>query len=300
MKKLRTLMATLAVVAVAAGCSQTDGSGGPESTGHGSPPTVETDEEIASRVPDQFKADVPVAVFTDWPPEEYVEGDEFKGWSVEMSTMLADVMGTNFDYKASGFDAIIPGIENGRYELAVASLGVTDERLKTLDFVPLQKEGTSFAWKKGNDEVAVNSIEEACGKSVAVLTGAWEYDLLTKKNPDMCGDDPMDIQQFKDQPSAELAVSSGRVDLVAAGSGKLGYAAQQSGSLEVADFIEDAVYNGIGVKKDSEMGPLLKDSLQAIIDSGEYAELRRSWGAAEQGDLGEAVLITEADPEGSK
>lgn len=299
--KFTRFLPVVAAGVLLAGCGSDSGSG---SSGSGSsaepdaPATTTVVEALAQAVPAEFAEGVDVAVYGDWAPEEYVEAGEVKGWSVEMTTMMSQKLGVPFEYHPSGFDSIIPSLENGRYDLAVASLGVTPERLASLDFVPLQKEGTAFAWKKGSDEAAVSSVEEVCGMSVAVLTGAWEYDYLTEHNPEICGDNPMDIQQFKDQPSAELAVSSGRVDLVAAGSGKLGYAAQQSGQLEVGDFIVDAVYNGLGVPKGSALGPVLRDALQSMIDDGSYAEIRAEWGASEAGNLDEAVLLTEADPEG--
>ena len=238
-----------------------------------------------------------VAVFGDWAPEEYVENGEVKGWSVDLVKAMAERLGVAFQYEATGFDAIIPGLGNGRYAAAVASLGVTPERLQTVDFVPLQKEGTAFGWKAGSG-LTISAIEDACGKSVAVLTGAFEYQYLMDNNASLCGGSPMDIQQFKDQPSAELAVASGRVQLVAAGSGKLKYTAKQTGQLEVSDLLINAVYNGLGIPKDSEMGPALEAALQAVIDDGTYAKIRSDWGVTSQGDLTDAVLITEANPEG--
>jgi polar amino acid transport system substrate-binding protein len=255
-----------------------------------------SDPALAELVPADLRTST-IAVFGDWAPEEYVENGEVKGWSVDLMKAMADRLGADFTYEATGFDAIIPGLGNGRYAAAVASLGVTPERLATVDFVPLQKEGTAFGWKSGSD-LSISTIEDACGKSVAVLTGAFEYQYLTENNAQLCGDAPMDIQQFKDQPSAELAVASGRVQLVAAGSGKLKYTAKQTGQLEVSDLLINAVYNGVGIPKDSTMGPALEAALQSVIDDGTYAKIRADWGVTSQGDLTDAVLITEANPEG--
>ncbi len=299
MKLLTKALPLVATGILLVACGSGSGSdSGPGGSGSADQQAAEVVDTIANAVPAKFTDGIDVAVYGDWAPEEYVEAGKVKGWSVEMATVMFNKMGVPFEYHPSGFDAIIPGLGNGRYDVAVASLGVTPERLASLDFVPLQKEGTSFAWKKGNDGAAVEAVEDVCGMSVAVLTGAWEYDYLTEHNPEICGDNPMDIQQFKDQPSAELAVSSGRVDLVAAGSGKLGYAAKQSGQLEVGDFIVDAVYNGLGIPKGSGLGPVLRDALQSMIDDGTYAGIRAEWGASEAGNLDKAVLLTEANPEG--
>lgn len=296
MARFRTATALLAAAATlaVAGCSN-DESSGAES--HPAPNTSK-DPKVAKLVPAELQeSGVEVAVFGDWAPEEYVEDGEVKGWSVDLAKAIAGKMDVDFTYHPSGFDTIIPGLKNGRYDLAVASLGVTPERLKALDFVPLQKEGTAFGWKTGTDE-NITELADACGKSVAVLTGAWEYKYLTEANPKECGDDPMDIQQFKDQPSAELAVTSGRVDLVAAGSGKLRYTASQTGQLDVSDLLINAVYNGLGLPKGSDLGPAVEAALQSIIDDGTYTEIREEWGVSSAGDLKKAVLITEQNPKG--
>ncbi|WP_109472674.1 transporter substrate-binding domain-containing protein [Ornithinimicrobium cavernae] len=287
------LLAACATFAVA-GCSNEET---PSAEAHPTP-DVSKGEEVAQLVPDEFReAGVEVAVFGDWAPEEYVENGEVKGWSVDLAKAISARMGVEFTYHPSSFDAIIPGLTNERYDLAVASLGVTPERLKSLDFVPLQKEGTAFGWKAGTDQ-DITELADACGKSVAVLTGAWEYEYLTEANPKECSDSPMDIQQFKDQPSAELAVTSGRVELVAAGSGKLRYAASQTGQLDVSDLLINAVYNGLGVPQGSELGPAVEAALQSLIDDGTYLEIREEWGVSSPGDLNEAVLITEDNPTG--
>lgn len=293
----RRLNAAGLLVAIAiplTGCSR-----GSDPTASNNAPTrnaaaeVKVDQAASKLLPAEMKEKgVSVAVYSDWSPEEYVESGTLKGWNVDLAKAMAAKLGVEFKFKPSGFDSIIPGLDNGRYDMAVASLGVTPERLATLDFIPTQKEGTAFGWKKGNDDVAVTGVKDACGQAVAVLTGAWEYDYLTKHNKELCGAKLMKLQQFKDQPSAELAVTSGRVDLVAAGSGKLKYTAAQTGQLEVSDLLVNAVYNGIGVPKGSKLGPALEAALQSVIKDGTYSKIRSDWGVKSRGDLTQAVLIT--------
>lgn len=295
--RITTLVAALAISVT--GCVSTSPPAPQGTSGEAaSDMAPKADPQLHSQVPEKYKTGVKVAVFGDWAPEEYLEGGEVKGWAVELSKEMSERMGVPFTFEPSGFDAIIPSLDNGRFDFAVASLGVTPERLQSLDFVPLQKEGTAFAWKSGNEAARVQQIEDACGKTVAVLTGAWEYQYLLENNPKVCSDKPMDVQQFKDQPSAELAVASGRVELVAAGSGKLKYASKQSGQLEVSELLVNAVYNGLGVKQGAEIGPVLRATLQSIIDDGTYAKIRDKWGVKSKGDLDKAVLITQENPEG--
>ena len=131
-----------------------------------------------------------------------------------------------------------------------------------------------------------------------MLTGAWDFQYLTKVSAETCkGVQPIDLQQFTTQNAAELAVSSGRVEMVAAGSAKLQYMAKQTGTFDVSTFVSNAVYNGIGIRRGDALGPVLRDALQTMIDDGSYKKLMAKWGVDGSGMLEKAVLVDQAHPD---
>lgn len=284
MTMLRKLLGSAAVFAVAAGFALQAQAAG-------------VDQKLHDAVPDEYKTNgVNIAVFNDWPPDEFVENGELKGWSVDMAKAMSEKLGVDFKFEATSFDVIIPGLVSKRFDAGFSSFGVTAERLKALDFVPQRREGTAYGSLKGKD-FNINSEKDLCGHSVAVLTGAWDFQYLTKASEEQCkGGKPIDLQQFTTQNAAELAVSSGRVELVAAGSAKLQYLAKQTGKFQVTTFVSNAVYNGIGLRKDDKLGPVLRDALQAMIDDGSYKALMAKWGVDGSGMLEKAVLVNEANP----
>lgn len=255
------------------------------------------DQKLHDAVPADYKANgVHVAVFNDWPPDEFVENGELKGWSVEMAKAMAEKLGIEFKFEPTSFDIIIPGLVSKRFDAGFSSFGVTEERLKALDFIPQRREGTAYGSLKGKD-YNIQSEKDLCGHSVAVLTGAWDYQYLLKVSDDVCkGAKPIDLQQFTTENNAELAVSSGRVELVAAGSAKLQYLAKQTGKFNVSTFVSNAVYDCIGVRRGDPIGPVLRDALQAMIDDGSYKALMAKWGVDGSGLLEKAVLVDQAHP----
>jgi len=284
MTMLRKLLGSAAILAAAAGFALQAQAAG-------------MDQKLHDAVPDEYKTNgVHVAVFNDWPPDEFVENGELKGWSVDMAKAMSEKLGVEFKFDATSFDVIIPGLVSKRFDAGFSSFGVTAERLKALDFVPQRREGTAYGSLKGKD-YNINSEKDLCGHSVAVLTGAWDFQYLTKASEEQCkGGKPIDLQQFTTQNAAELAVSSGRVELVAAGSAKLQYLAKQTGKFQVTTFVSNAVYNGIGLRKGDKIGPVLRDALQAMIDDGSYKALMAKWGVDGSGMLDKAVLVDEAHP----
>jgi polar amino acid transport system substrate-binding protein len=256
------------------------------------------DPKLHDALPADYKSNgVNVAVFNDWPPDEFVESGELKGWSVDMAKAMAEKLGVEFKFTPTSFDAIIPGLVGKRFDAGFSSFGVTAERLQALDFVPQRREGTAYASLKGKN-FNIQGERDLCGRSVAVLTGAWDFQYLTKVSGEVCkGTKPIDLQQFTTQNAAELAVSSGRVDLVAAGSAKLQYLAKQTGKFDVSTFVSNAVYNGIGVRRGDPLGPVLRDALQAMMDDGSYKTLMTKWGVSGSGMLDKAVLVDQAHPD---
>jgi polar amino acid transport system substrate-binding protein len=258
------------------------------------------DKALHDALPPEYqKNGVNVAAFNDWPPDEFVENGELKGWSIDMAKAMSERLGVPFNFTATSFDAIIPGLVAKRFDAGFSSFGVTPERLDALDFIPQRKEGTAYASLAGKP-VAVDSEKDLCGHSVAVLTGAWDFQYLQKASEETCvkaGAKPIELQQFTTENAAELAVSSGRVEIVAAGSAKLQYLAKQTGTFSVSTFVSNPVYNGIGVRKGDPLGPALRDALQAMIADGSYKKLMAQWGLEGHGLLDKAVLVTKDNPD---
>lgn len=69
-----------------------------------------------------------------FPPYEYVEGGEFVGIDVEIAKAIADKLGMKLDIKDVDFGAIIGGVQSGKYDMGMAGMTVTDERLESVNF----------------------------------------------------------------------------------------------------------------------------------------------------------------------
>tara|TARA_R110002051_G_scaffold324519_3_gene422144 strand:- start:4099 stop:4950 length:852 start_codon:yes stop_codon:yes gene_type:complete len=252
-------------------------------------------EELHAALPQEYRDNgIDVAVFNDWPPDEYVENGELKGWSVELAREISERLGVEFHFAPIGFDGIIPGLVGGRYDLGVSSFGATEERLQSLDFIAQRYAGTGFAVKAGSD-LELATEEDLCGTSVAIIAGSWDHQLLEGMNTDVCAAqqlEPIDIQQFPTQAAAELSVTSGRTDSTAAASAKLRFLAQQTGDFDVETLVVEAVLSCLGVRRGDPLGPIITDAIQAIIDDGTYMEIMTRWGLEDDGPIDQARLIT--------
>lgn len=245
-----------------------------------------------------IKSGVKVAAFNDWPPDEFVDNGALVGWSMDLAKALSVELGVKFSYTGTSFDAVLPGLQNGRFDAGFASFAATPDRLKVLDFIPERSDGSAYASLKSNN-ITITTPADLCGHSIAVLTGAFDFQYLQTANTKVCktaGKPAITIKQFTTQSAAQLAVTSGRVQMVAAGSATLGYLAKQDPKITVSSLVVDAQYNCIGVRKGDPLGQSLANGMQKLITAGIYQKIMDKWGVGNLRPVTKGLLITANDP----
>jgi polar amino acid transport system substrate-binding protein len=261
---------------------------------------VSEDTALRGALPSQYLSNgVKVAVFNDWAPDEFVQNGQLTGWSVDLAHAMAAVLNVKFSYTPTSFDAILPGIQNGRFDAGFASFGVTPQRLQVLDFIPERSDGETYA-SLASDNLNITALSQLCGKTVAVLTGAFDYTYLQGESKSVCttaGKPAISLQQYTTQTAADLAVISGRVQLTAGGSGDLGYLVKQQSKLALSSLVVNPVYNCIGVRKGDKLGTALSGALQDLINDGVYKQIMTKWGI--NGLVSKGLLATAANPDPS-
>ena len=304
----RTLTRRAAAVAVAAtsaaliltGCGEDpDPSGSGDAAADESRPSVEVDDELAARVPDEIGEDGKITVGTDssYAPSEFIaeDGETIVGFDIDLFSAVAQKIGFEAEFESATFDSIIAGVGSDRYEVGVSSFTINSERLAEATMVSYFSAGTQWATQAGNPEDV--DPDDACGVSVAVQRGTVQVDDVTARSAECeaAGNEPIDIQQFEGQDEATAAIVSGRVDAGLADSPVMAYAVQQTNEqLELlGDIYDSAPYGYVVPLAETEFGQVLADALTALIEDGTYAEILEKWGV-EAG----AIETPEVNPAG--
>jgi polar amino acid transport system substrate-binding protein len=275
----------LAVALAAAGCGDNgdSGGGGSTETTAGAAPAV--DEALAAKVPDAIKSDGKLVIGTDssYPPNEFLDtdGKTVIGWDVDLFNAIAAKLGLKTEWQSAVFDAIIPGIDSGKYEMGVSSFFITDERKKQADMVSYYNVGTQWLTKTGNP----NGIQPdaACGKKVAVQTNtAQDTDDLAKRQ-EKCkseGKPAITIDRYQRQDQATASVVSGKDDATLADSPVMAYAVKQTnGQLELLGDAYDTYFYGSVIKQgQAEFAQAVADAVKALIADGTYKTILDKWG----------------------
>jgi polar amino acid transport system substrate-binding protein len=269
---------------VLAACGSNGTESGGTSTTQGAAPAV--DQALAAKVPAEIKSDGKILIGTDssYAPNEFLDtdGKTVIGFDVDLFNAIAAKLGLKTEWESAVFDAIIPGIQSGKYEMGVSSFTINDERKKQVNMVSYFNAGTQWATKKGNP----NGVQpdNACGKKVAVQTNTvQDTDDLSSKRQQACksaGKPAITIDRYQRQDQATAAVVSGKDDAMLADSPVLAYAVKQTnGQLELLGDIYDAAPYGSVIKKDqADFAQAVADAVKALISDGTYKTILTKWG----------------------
>jgi polar amino acid transport system substrate-binding protein len=282
MSKLVTRLGAPAIAALAlAGCgsSSTTTTSTPEATTASS-----ANAAVAALVPAAIKAKGTLTIGTEaqYAPNEFLapDGKTVIGMDADLTTALAGVMGLKVNFVNSSFEAIIPGLASGRYDLGVSSFTDKKEREKVVNFVDYFTAGISF-YAKTSVNPSVKSLADLCGKTVAAEKGTVELEEATKQSGTCTkeGKKAVTVLSFPGQNPVSLALVSGRAELAMADSPVVAYQVKQlSGQLKLIGQSYNFAPYGIAIPKKTGMTAPVLAALKVLIANGEYTKILTKWG----------------------
>ncbi len=107
---------------------------------------------------DTDKPDLIMATNAEFPPYEYIDGDQYYGIDVEVAKLIADKLGYDLVIENVAFDSIIPGVQTGKYSMGMAGLTVTPDRLEEVEFSSTYATGVQVVIVKEGGKI--NAIED--------------------------------------------------------------------------------------------------------------------------------------------
>lgn len=269
------LLTMLAALLLAAGCGDDDGGdrgdGGDAGNGKG-----ESGSEIETPAP--LEADGQFVVCTDvpYPPAEFLEGDKFVGYEIDLMNEVADRLGTEAEYEKTLFDAIIPALKARKCDAIISSMNVTPEREQEVAFVEYMEIGQSIMVPAGEAE-GIKTLEDLAGKSVAVQVGTTLKDRIDAVSKDL--DEPIDVQTFPDAGAAANALKTDKVDAFFADSPVVAeYIVKDEEAFEFAGEPVDPLPVGIALRKeDRELQDAVQEAIDGMYEDGTMEEILAEW-----------------------
>ena len=195
------------------------------------------------------------------------------GFEIDLGNAMCAQAGLTCEFITNDWDSIIPNLLAGNYDLIMAGMSITDERMETIDFTqnyfPPDPSKFAAAAGAGIDPTALD------GKRIGVQGGTIQA-AYAEKN--LASNNTVVSFGTADQAMADLA--AGNLDTILADGAYLEpVVAASSGSLE---FVGDdlMIGNGIGggLRKDeTELKTKLDAALTALKADGTVDKLIAQW-----------------------
>jgi polar amino acid transport system substrate-binding protein len=227
------------------------------------------------------------------PGTSYLEdGKTLAGQDVDFAAAVAKVLGIELKREAASFEAILPALDSGKYDVGVGNFGVTDERRKTIDFVTYINDGQGFATREDSKLDKVTDLAQLCGLNVATGAGTT-FEATLEENKNVCSDagkKAYKVQTYSEQGAIWSSLQQGRSDIVMSTINGLRYAvAQQEGLKFLNEFHRLDV--GFAFKKGTKLAPAFRAAVNKLIADGTYDRILKKWGTT-----GSAIEKSEISP----
>ena len=203
-------------------------------------------------------------------PFNYFQGAKLAGFEIDVAEAVAAKMGLKIEWKALSFDALLTGLRQDRWDMVIASHGITEERAKAVTFTdPHYCSGGVIIAK----DASIKTAADLAGKVVAVQTGTTYLENVKKVSA------VKEIKNFPQDTDARAALSSGRVDawvtdrFVASNS----LAANPGGGLKMGDFLFIERIAPAVAKGNVGLAGEVNKALAAVLADGSYAAISKKW-----------------------
>lgn len=216
MKKLTALLLGAAMVLSLAACGGTASSSEAASSSEGASSEAAssgaTSEAAAGELTTVNPGKLTMSTNAAFPPYEMTADDgSFEGIDIEVAQAIADKLGLKLQVDDMDFDAALLAVQNGKSDMVMAGVTVTDERKAVMDFTDSYASGVQVVIVPEDSDIA--SIDDMQGKMIGVQRGTTG-DLYCSDTVENGGFGEENVTPYPDGLTAVQALNNGQVDCV--------------------------------------------------------------------------------------
>ena len=216
---------------------------------------------------------------TDPPFQFFSAKNDLVGAEIDLANAVGKILGVKVEFVASGFSAIIPGVESGRYDASVSAFASTTARQKIVDFVTYFNSSRAFLFRKGTLPNVKTEID-LCGLKVGLPAGTTMANAIVglSTNCTTAGKPAIAYSIYPDQATTVLAVRSGRAQLTILSAHVSSWWQQNAGDeLEIVLRPDQgADFNGMVVRKGG-LANVMQKAVQQLMNDGTFKTIFAKW-----------------------
>ena len=272
MKKALSLMTAAALVLSLAACGSTASSAA--SSEAASPEAASSDAASSEAASSEAASETETAELSTvepgklimstnaaFPPYEMTtDSGEFEGIDIETAQAIADKLGLELQIDDMDFDAALLSVQQGKADIVMAGVTVTDERKAVMDFSDSYATGIqSIIVPEGSD---IASPDDLAGKKIGTQRGTTGYIYCT----DDFGEDA--VVAYDSGLTAVQALNNGQVDAVVIDNAPAKEYVAANPGLKVLETSYAEEDYAIGMAKGSSLEDVVNAALEELKADG--------------------------------
>jgi polar amino acid transport system substrate-binding protein len=234
---------------------------------------------VVARAAEELRT-IRIATEGAFPPFNYLEGDDPRGFEVELGQALCAAAKAKCVFVVHDWDGMIKALLRGEYDAVMASLAVTEKRKARIAFSkPYYRIPAAFLVRKESEVAAVTPAALA-GKRIGTIAESPHVPFLEERYPDA------EVKTYAKLEEANLDLAAERVDLVLGDKLALTRFVESPEGQNCCKLVADAPFDpafyhpGVAVglrKEDAALKELFDRALDQVIADGTYDRIRAKY-----------------------
>ena len=212
-----------------------------------------------------------------FPPFDISDNGTYKGLDRELIDAVGKELGVKVKYLDLPWTSVLPGLEAKKFDLVIAPVTITKERMKRYLFTVPIADATAALMKRADDK-SIMKPEDIAGKTVGGQKGTSQLQQLKEfaaKLPK-----PVDVKEYVDNNQASADLSAGRLDATVNSLPNLAYAAAQrpdSFAVVTPPFGEPTYFSWVGRLDDKTLIDAVNAAIVKVEADGQMAKFQKEW-----------------------
>ena len=232
-------------------------------------------------LPDLAGRDVVVVTENAYPPLQFVEPNSGKaiGWEYDAMAEIAKRININVSYENISWDAMIPAVSEGQYDLGMTGITIREDRAEIVDFSDAYMRSEMVMLVRGDESRFADAASFAADADLLMAAQPGTTPFYVGVYDVLDGDEANPrIKLFETFGATVQALRSDDVDLVLTdGTAGQGYVAASNGGLKIIGSPLGTEDFGFIFPKGSDLVDAINAAIQSMKDDGTIEALNKKW-----------------------
>jgi polar amino acid transport system substrate-binding protein len=223
------------------------------------------------------RAELVTATEMQFPPFDISDNGTYKGLDRDLVDAVGAAMSVKVKYLDLPWTSVLPGLEAKKFDLCIAPVTITKERMKRYLFTVPIADATAALMKRANDS-SITKPEDIAGKTVGGQKGTSQLEQVKAFAAKLSK--PVDVKEYVDNNQSYADLAAGRIDASVNSLPNLAYAASQRSdtfAVVLPPFGQPTYFSWVGRLEDKTLIDAVNEAILKIESDGTMAKIQKTW-----------------------